>query len=107
MNTESNSTRPCTARLALEESRCADTLRELRQLARMPEGPAPTGYNREARRIHSQMRADGLLPDRRRGVGPGALHAAKAAGLALVGFAYLAALVSVVALVADFAGVAL
>lgn len=66
-----------------------------------------TGYDREARRISAQMRADGLLPERRHGVGPGAWHAAKCAGLALAGFAYLVALVAGVALVADFAGVTL
>lgn len=105
---------PRTARLALEESRYADVLRELRQMgrtrdpkSRTRQDDAPTGYDREARRVQAQMRADGLLPDRRHGVGPGAWHAAKCAGLALAGFAYLVALVAGVALVGDYMGVAL
>ena len=45
------------------------------------------------------------FPNRRYGVGPAAWHAAKALGLAFSGFAYLAALIFCMALVADSCGV--
>lgn len=69
----------------------------------MPNLPALEGVKR---RVSAQMRADGLLPDRRCGAGAGAWHiacdAGRGIGLAVCGFAYLLTLIAAVAVADSF-----
>lgn len=56
------------------------------------------------RGISRRMREDGLLPDRRRGVGMWAWRAAEGLALGVLGLAYLVALIAIVALIGDWMG---